>query len=655
MNKMEKEREGIKSGDYGTRGSEKITREKPDGGAAQSSEKAPGGRRKQKESAPIRIIDAESVRRAQATLRRYKLGKANLERRIVENEKWYRVRHRDCMPDKRGSINPNSAWLFNCIANKHASAMDTIPAPRVLPREEGDREEAEKLSAILPIIFDRCDFEQVYSDAWDRKCRGGTGVYGVFWDKSAMGGLGDITVRDIDPLSLYWEPGIRDIQRSRNLFSVGLCDLDALMSAYPFLEGRLDTCTPDIAVHEGEDPVDTTGKVAVVDWYYKKVLPGGREILHYCKYVGEEVLYATENDPALRERGLYDHGMYPFVFDPLFTMPDSPAGFGYIDIGKDCQAYIDRAGQAVMKNMLAGAAPRVLISEDSPINEDEYSDMTCDIVHVAGAITDSTVRPLPSVSLDGIYITALRDKIDELKETTGNRDVTSGGTAAGVTAASAIAAMQEAGSRLERDSSRASYRAFKRVCLMVIDLIRQFYTASRCFRLIGDDGSEHFIRYDRGGIAPQRSEVLGIELGESSPLFDIEISAEKSSPYSRAAQNELALSFFKAGFFDPQKASEALSCLDMMDFDRKAQVIGRIRRDRDAYLRSTLEAVIRSGAAEYAGYGATGSGTIGTAMSNGTAAQNGIGASGSSSDAETHSESAATRKARQSFAVGAEP
>ena len=215
--------------------------------------------------------------------------------------------------------------------------------------------------------------------------------------------------------------------------------------------------------------------------------------------------------------------------------------------------------------------------------------------------------------------------------------------------------MQEAGSRLERDSSRASYRAFKRVCLMVIELIRQFYTASRCFRLIGDDGSEHFIRYDRGGIAPHRSEVLGIELGESSPLFDIEISAEKSSPYSRAAQNELALSFFKAGFFDPQKASEALSCLDMMDFDRKAQVIGRIRRDRDAYLRSTLEAVIRSGAAEYAGYGATGSGTIGTAMSSVTAAQNGIGASGSSSDAETHSESAVTRKARQSFAVGAEP
>ena len=579
---------------------------------------------------PIRAVTAETVRGAQQTLRRYKLGKANLERRIVENEKWYRVRHRDCMPDKRGKVNPNSAWLFNCIANKHASAMDSIPAPRVLPREEGDREEAEKLSAILPVIFDRCDFEQVYSDAWDRKCRGGTAVYGVFWDKSAMGGLGDITVRDIDPLSLYWEPGIRDIQRSRNLFSVALCDLDILLSEYPSLDGKLNCGAPDIAMHEGEDPVDTTGKVTVVDWYYKKSLPGGRQVLHYCKYVGEEVLYATENDPLLCERGLYDHGMYPFVFDPLFTMPDSPAGFGYIDIGKDCQAYIDRAGQAVMKNMLAGAAPRVLISEDSPINEDEYSDMSCDIVHVAGAITDSTVRPLPSVSLDGIYITALRDKIDELKETTGNRDVTSGGTAAGVTAASAIAAMQEAGSRLERDSAKASYRAFKKICLMTIELIRQFYSASRCFRLTGEDGSEKFIRYDRRGIAPRKSEVLGIELGEVSPLFDIEISAEKSSPYSRAAQNEMALGFFTAGFFNPEKADEALSCLDMMDFDRKAQVIGRIQRGRDAFLRRVIDGLSSAASEqkpsrEY------------------------------SAERAPKAERAATRNARERFALGAQP
>ena len=44
----------------------------------------------------------------------------------------------------------------------------------------------------------------------------------------------------------------------------------------------------------------------------------GRRVLQYCKFTGETVLYATENDPELRERGWYDPGKYPFVFDVLF-------------------------------------------------------------------------------------------------------------------------------------------------------------------------------------------------------------------------------------------------------------------------------------------------------------------------------------------------
>ena len=36
---------------------------------------------------------AEEVRKAQETLREYRRGKANLERRIVENEQWWKLRH----------------------------------------------------------------------------------------------------------------------------------------------------------------------------------------------------------------------------------------------------------------------------------------------------------------------------------------------------------------------------------------------------------------------------------------------------------------------------------------------------------------------------------------------------------------------------------
>ena len=535
-------------------------------------------------------IGRDQIRQAYSILQKYRAGKANLERRIIENEQWYKLRHWDCMRGGEQQVKPVSAWLFNCIQTKHANAMDNMPSPTILPREEGDRWEAEKLSSILPVIFDQNDFEQIYSDAWDHKCRSGTAVYGVFWDGSKHGGLGDITLKDIDILSLYWEPGVRDIQSSRNLFSVELADTDLLEAKYPALAGKLSGANQESAQYICDDSIDTSGKSAVIDWYYKK-REGKRTVLHYCKFVGDELLYATENDPMLRTRGLYDHGMYPFIFDVLFPTPGNPAGFGYIDVGKNCQAYIDRGNQAIMKNMLACAVPRILISEDSPINESEYCDLSSDIVHCSGAITDATYRPISAGRLDSIYVTAIQNKIDELKETTGNRDVSNGGSSGGVTAASAIAAMQEAGSRLDRDSCKASYRAFRKLCLMTIELIRQFYDTARCFRITGEDGIQKFISYSSENISPQKQQsAFGVELGYRTPLFDIEITAAKESPYSRVAQNEMALQFYQAGFFNPQNADAALACLDMMDFDRKQPVMRKIRERGEQYKQAVMQA-----------------------------------------------------------------
>lgn len=528
-------------------------------------------------------VGAEQLRRAHALLSRYKAGKAALQQRITENERWYKLRHWDCMRRGTAEVEPTSAWLFNCIANKHASAMDNMPAPCVLPREESDKGEAKMLSSILPVILAQNEFEQVYSDAWDHKCRSGTAVYGVFWDPSKLSGLGDIAVRDVDILSLYWEPGVRDIQDSQNVFSVQLTDTALLLDTYPFLDGKLSGAARDFASYTSDEAVDVSDKTAVIDWYYKK-RRNGRTVLHYCKFAGDCVIYATEDDPLLSARGLYDHALYPFIFDALFPVPGTPAGFGYIDIGKNCQSYIDRGGQAVMKNLLANAAPRILVSDDSIINEQEYCDLSVDVVHAAGALTDNTVRPLPRGSLDSVYITALRDKIDELKETTGNRDVSTGGTASGVTAASAIAAMQEAGSKLDRDSCKASYRAFKRVCLMIVELIRQFYSVSRCFRITGENGEAEFVSYTNAAIVPQAQSVLpGAEPLCRTPLFDIEITAEKASPYSRMAQNEMALQFYGNGFFDPERAEQALACLEMMDFDRKNTVMRSIALAGEQY------------------------------------------------------------------------
>ena len=529
-------------------------------------------------------IGQEQLRQANLTLQKYKEGKANLEQRVIDNEEWYRLRHWECLRGKKKQqVEPVSAWLLNAIANKHADAMDNYPAPNILPRERDDVEEARRLSDIVPVVLEQTGYEGTYSEAWWDKLIGGTAIYGVFWDSGKLNGLGDIAVETVDALNLFWEPGITDIQDSANVFHLSLADNKALESSYPQLSGNLGGSTLDISKYVYDDTVDTSGKSVVVDWYYKKQV-GQTTVLHFCKYVNDTVLYATENDETMAKRGWYDHGKYPFVFDPLFRIKGTPCGFGYIDIGKGAQEYIDRGDQAVMQNMLSNAKPRYFIRSDGSVNEAEYGDMTKDFVHTDGNLGQDSILPIAGKGLSSIYLNVLDRKVEELKETTGNRDVSTGGSASGVTAASAIAAMQEAGSKLSRDSNKAAYRAFREIVLLVVELIRQFYDLPRQFRIIGANGEQSFISYTNAGLLPQaQGNDFGVDMGYRVPLFDIEISAEKASPYSKLSQNELALQFFGAGFFNPQLTDQALACLEMMDFDGKDRMMQRIAQNGTLY------------------------------------------------------------------------
>lgn len=110
-----------------------------------------------------------------------------------------------------------SAWLFNVIMGKHADAIAAYPAPAVRPREPDDRGEAKRLSSILPVILEQNDFEEVYSDSQWTKLKQGTLVWHVSWDRNKLNGIGDIAVNAVDILSFFWEPGISDIQKSKNV------------------------------------------------------------------------------------------------------------------------------------------------------------------------------------------------------------------------------------------------------------------------------------------------------------------------------------------------------------------------------------------------------------------------------------------------------
>ena len=520
-------------------------------------------------------------------LQKYKAGKASIERRTVAAENWWKLRN---SAEERRSHEPGegfqavSGWLHNVIVSKHADAMDAFPEPNILPREADDREEARILSKILPVILEQNAFEKTYSDGMWQKLKTGTGVYRVGWDSEKAGGLGDIAIERVDLLNVFWEPGVRDIQDSAYFFHTRLEDNEKLARQFPQLAGKLKALGFAPTRFLYDDSVGTDGKSTVIDVYYKKKY-GGRDVLHYCKYVGETVLYSTENMEALRPadgeetspRGLYDHGRYPFVFDSLFPVEGSPCGYGYIDLCRNAQTQIDMLQTAFLKNSMVGAVPRYFQRADGAVNEEEFLNLENPIVHVSGNLGEESLRIVDYRPLSGNYLEMRASVINELRETTGNTETSAGLVNAGVTAASAIAALQEASGKGSRDSTRASYRAYGEMIELCIELIREFYDLPRQFRITGGLGIERFVSYDNRGLRPQAMPgPEGVELGLRRPVFDIRVIPQKSSAYTRMSQNELALQFYQLGFFSADRSDQALACMSMMEFEGKDELMQQL-------------------------------------------------------------------------------
>lgn len=522
---------------------------------------------------PREKVDRERIMKLRGIHQNYISGLKPLYNRVRSNEEWWRLHgaeeeRKETEIGKDGGFVSQSAWLPNVVISTHADAMAACPEPAMQPREPSDRKAAQTLSKVVPCILAQGGWRSTWSRIQWQKGKFGAAHYKILWDKQKLGGLGEVAVKAIPTLNLAWKPTTTDIQESPYLFHHEYMDREELERQFPHVEElrrlpgteHVDEFLPD------QERRDNTDDVVVVECWYKVSVPTGlgtmRRVLHRILYTGDVVLYASEDDPQCAERGWYHHGLYPYVFDVLLPLEDSACGLGYIDLGKNPQTGIDLLNTAMIKNAMVGAIPRYLTQQDSSVDEAELLDLSKPLVRVKGGIDEHVLREVPHRGLDGNYINLRDGMVQELRETTGNTESATGNTGSGVTAASAIAALQEASAKISRAAISDSYEAFTKVVEQVIELVRQFYTAPRVFRITGKDGGMDFASIQSGDIG--------------GAAYDISVKAQKLTSYDRLAQNELAIQFYNLGFFDPVRAEQALMCLDMMDFSGKDELMVKI-------------------------------------------------------------------------------
>lgn len=545
-------------------------------------------------------VNDDVIKDAAQRLEEYRNAKKVIDNKATQNHEWWRMRHWPQIQNQKadagisqqtGEPKATSAWLFNSIINKHADIMDNFPKPNVLPRQQDDVADAKSLSDIVPVILEQNGYKKVYSNAaYDLVIDGGT-ITGVLWDTSKNDGLGDVAIRQIDIHNMFWKPGINDIQESPEVFSVAAVDNDRLIAMYPQMEGHTGNTSATVEyLHDDAIDQEKSKKSEVVDWYYKttKLVPviedpetgemvtREKTVLHFCKFCNGQLLYASENEPGMEE-GFYHHGKFPFVFRVLFPVKDTPWGFGYVDVMKNPQMYIDALDEMISKNAFMKGKPRFWVKESAGINPDDFANWEKDLLTFSGQIED-VLKPVEVPTIPAFVVNQKESKIEELKETSGNRDFSQGSTQSGVTAASAIAALQEAGSKLGRDVNRVMYQGHEEEAYLVIELIRQFYSEPRSFRIDDTAGNYQFTEYSNKNINRLEQTETGEEL-RRRPVFDIKVVAEKQSPFSRAAQNETMKELYGLGLFAPQNAEPALVCLDGMEFEGKDSIRQQIQQN----------------------------------------------------------------------------
>lgn len=502
-------------------------------------------------------------------------GTLEFRRKCIDNEEFYRANHWANIPSKPGEPQPVTPVLFSTIESLLSDVMDSYPEPVILGQEEGDDKVADDVNDIINYILKRRRYKSTFRNKCRQALKKGVSVQEVYWDKELYNGLGDVNIREWDILNFLWDPKSETLQDGRAVFKFGFYTKEYIKNHYPFAVDSLKPDTYTRLSYLGDTASDDD--VMIMDYWYKEYDDEGRAHVHMAKMAGHVML---EDSRETSGYGMQINGKYPFVMESPYPLEGQPVGLGVIDVFKNLQIYADKLDQIILKNALMSSKVKLLVNRNSDVDENALSDWSKEIIK-ANRIDDGAIRWFQPAALSPYVLTHYNSKLEAIKEESGQSQFTRGEAGKGITAASAILALQEAGSKRSRTLIDQLYEGFEDLVSLMIDLICENYTEERQFRILGEKGSRTIYLKNTDLKKGSKDIDRFIE-------FDINIAVQKQTPYKTLYQNELALELLKAGVV---VADEALS---MMTFTGKEALLETLKkRKRKEEMQNSLQGEIK--------------------------------------------------------------
>lgn len=491
--------------------------------------------------------------------------------RMRKNEKLYHAKHWEVINSKDSNApKPVTPIIFSTIENLKADMLEETPKAVIRPENLKDDILAKMLSKIIEQDLDASDYAVEYEDLCLDLLLYGWNVQEVLFDQDAHQGRGLACIRRVAPMCFMSDPSCEDIQNGRACFKATQRTKEWFREHYPEQYSKI-TYRTDIADEYNRDANvrskgDAQCQYLIEAWVKRYDAQTGKDSVHMA-ILGGDVLLELSCDA--KPEGYYDHGQYPFVVAPLVKIAGSPLGLGVPDMSENAQLQTDKIDQIILKNSYMASHNKLLVTDASGFDAEDLSDWEKD-VHRGESLSGVTwfsTPPLPSYMLSYLQL-----KRESIREESGANDQSRGQTTAGVTAASAISALQAAATKRSTQQSDALHSKFKKAVRMLLDVEREF----------GDEGREVIIVVQGEEQHRVMSKADFARLSETGePIeYQVTIKTAKQSRYETVATNELALQLgnIYGQMIDP------IDILHMMEFEGRDLAIERIIASRQSEL-----------------------------------------------------------------------
>lgn len=418
----------------------------------------------------------------------------------------------------------------NCIADQ----MDNMPEALMVPETKELEAVAEDLTDIVRFVMARNNYESLHRRRVEDCFCTGTSVTQIAWDDAMDGGKGNVALLRWPIESFLWDPASETIDDARALFKVSWHPKSWFEQHYP---DKYDLIGADEGDWNGlgmPDAQDETHpgdeeRVLLVEYWYRLYDADKKRYTINVAYLAGGVILEDAKD-------VYKHGMYPFVLDVYTPIEGLPVGDGLIQECVPMMRYVNRYANYIDMNLRMASKGRLLVNRTAGIDKDALLDWESDVVE-GDRIDPSALQWMQTQPFSGAVTQQMLQLQSDIKQDSGQNQFTRGETAGGVTAASAISALQEAGGKITRLRTNVLNQGYKAMAEQVMWLINQFYDKKRVLMVTGN----------REGVNERREvnadpERLFGSRGKGvlpPPPYTVQVQVQRRNPLRQQAQNEL--------------------------------------------------------------------------------------------------------------------